>query len=492
MTPEKLLEAMIDLEDNTIMDARKTTPHRGGTRKFVVLIAAVVAMMAIGLTAFAAEEISGWFARYFANNAEMPLSTEQLDFIEENEQNLSQSQSYNGFTVELKSAISDGKIAYITLGLTAPEDVYLNKTVIEGYSEDKPVIRFRNYDGEDKGEFLYPASGQLVWGSRGSYTVEDNDGLDNTQDLLITLEPSYNEEDGNPLAPGTVWNIHIDEIVAGYVNEAYRKVLDEKYAGTNTLIPGEEAAKLYPEVVLAEGDWNFEITFADSKLDCIELVSEPVTTLACVGMKADGTNVYEDVQITSCKLRSLSVSLNYDRDYGVEFTNNWDRLVYVVMKDGSRIRLNESGYFGDGLSLIAETPIILDEVSHILLADGTEIPMITEQVAEVELIDTPITLSICVGMRPEDGRDVYMDMKITSFVLRSLSASIYCEDTSFAPEIGNNFDRPIYVVMEDGQRIRLKADTGLPGEQKLVAEAPILLESVDYVLLPGGTKLPMP
>ena len=377
MTPEKLLEAFTDLEDMDIMNAKKQkTRHAAPGRRFAVLIAAVIAMMAITVTAFAAEEISGWFAKFFENNTEAPLSTGQLDFIEENEQIIGETQTQNGYTLELKSAITDGKIAYILLGITAPEDMPLNRTEIPGYSKKPPVMHF----GNDVSDLLQTEDGEPIALATFTYTIqEDNDGLDNTQDILITAIPAVPGEAETALNSGSVWKLHIDDLIAEYCNDSFRKEMEKKYNGfAHEKLTDEELAKVYPKEVLTEEEWTFAVSF-----------------------------------------------------------------------DSSDFR-------------------------------------------ETELIEAPITLNICVGMRPEDGRDVYMDMKITSFVLRSLSASIYCEDKSFAPEIGNNFDRPIYVVMEDGQRIRLKADTGLPGEQKLVAEAPILLDEVSHVLLPGGIKLPMP
>lgn len=470
MTPEKLLEAMTDLEDNTIMDARKTTPHRGGTRKFVVLIAAVVAMMAIGLTAFAAEEISGWFARYFANNAEMPLSTEQLDFIEENEQIIGQVQVQDNCTLELKSALTDGEVAYFILRVTAPEGMVIEEATIGNWGGPGMLMP------ADEGIETMEGSSLVMW------KEEDDDGLGHTMDLVIQAHWVFDDMARKPFGPGETWKLHIEDFVVNCKNQAYIDSLEMEDGAA--VLTEEEMARAYTVMTLAEGTWDYEITF-DNPVQEIEVLTEPVTAWAGVGPES-----VENVTIASALLRPMGITLVTDKEYGTDFTKCGD--CYVVMKDGSTIPLGDGVSSLKGTILCSKTPIILEAVDYIVLGGSTTIPVSAEQVAEVELIDTPITLSICVGMRPEDGRDVYMDMKITSFVLRSLSASIYCEDTSFAPEIGNNFDRTIYVVMEDGQRIRLKADTGLPGEQKLVAEAPILLESVDYVLLPGGTKLPMP
>jgi len=50
----------------------------------------------------------------------------------------------------------------------------------------------------------------------------------------------------------------------------------------------------------------------------------------------------------------------------------WDgnRGVFVVMKDGSQIQLNSDG---TGYSWSSEIPIILGDVDHVRLADGTQV-----------------------------------------------------------------------------------------------------------------------
>jgi hypothetical protein len=52
-----------------------------------------------------------------------------------------------------------------------------------------------------------------------------------------------------------------------------------------------------------------------------------------------------------------------------------DNQVFAVRKDGSRIQLLPGGAQGKLYQeLKAEAPLILDELDHILLADGTKIP----------------------------------------------------------------------------------------------------------------------
>ena len=85
MKPEKILYAMNDIDGEFLNEARAAAAPHKSTRRFVVLAAAVVALMAITVTAFASEQISGWFRQYFGNQTDAPLTPGQIEFIEENE-----------------------------------------------------------------------------------------------------------------------------------------------------------------------------------------------------------------------------------------------------------------------------------------------------------------------------------------------------------------------------------------------------------------------
>lgn len=45
------------------------------------------------------------------------------------------------------------------------------------------------------------------------------------------------------------------------------------------------------------------------------------------------------------------------------------------MKDGSQMLMRESGGWPDNITFTFAAPIALEEVSHILLPNGTKIPM---------------------------------------------------------------------------------------------------------------------
>lgn len=115
----------------------------------------------------------------------------------------------------------------------------------------------------------------------------------------------------------------------------------------------------------------------------------------------------------------------------------------------------------------------------------------------VELISDPVDCpcEVRTGVVWEEsgqGHFTFEEEKVrlTSFQLRALSASVhfsYSEDDFVNADFGD-----FYAVMNDGSKIRLREDTGAPNQVTFTFDAPIILDEVDHILLPGGTKLPMP
>ena len=98
------------------------------------------------------------------------------------------------------------------------------------------------------------------------------------------------------------------------------------------------------------------------------LSSGLIVASTVVGVKPmdDGSyaDAYDDVTITSIVLRSMGMTVQVaDKHYA------YSELCHAVMKDGSKIELESywSKYYSSRI------PIVLDEVDHILLADGTKI-----------------------------------------------------------------------------------------------------------------------
>ncbi len=311
----------------------------------VALIALVAAMT---VTAFASEIISGWFKQYFARNTENGLNAEQIEYLDENELIVSESQVNNGYDLKLKSILSDGSTVYVTIGICAPTDV----------TEDD----LNNLWGSDID--FYDENGQPCASWTMNY-YEDGDGFENTADLVFEMNPA----DWNR---GDLWTLRIDTLRKLVHNKEYeRELLETKYAGQeNFMFTDDEAAQIYQQITLAEGPWEFTIDLSKVEEKAIELITEPVTVQVRCGMKQDGTYLYEEVHVTSILVSPLAATVQTDTDYAPDLTDG-DRSIYAVMKDGSRIALLSNWGVGGKQHFNAASPIILEDVDHILLGDGT-------------------------------------------------------------------------------------------------------------------------
>ena len=325
-------------------------PKRTGFR--VLVAAAVIAAMAV--TAFAAGNL-GWFRQYFEKQTDVPLTSEQIQFIEENEQLVTEPQLQNNCTIELKSLMTDGQYMCMILGITAPEGVK-----IEDFS-------IGNYGGET-GILTPAADWTLVGTGQTMYIEDDGDGKDNTVNIVCEAMFEY-EETEKPFDRGAVWNLHIEDLTTSCVNEEYLsqfEMVDGAY-----VLSGEEAAIAYQTLTLVDGTWDYQFTVKDGDFREIEIVpEEPIIASTAVGVKPmeDGSYVdaYKDVTITSVDLRSMGMTVHVADEYYA-----YTEMCYAVMKDGSKIELES--YWADHYS--SRIPIVLDEVDHILLADGTKIDM---------------------------------------------------------------------------------------------------------------------
>ena len=118
MTNMELLEAMTNIDGKLIENAKPQPKRSGKTLTRILLLAALIATLT--MTAFASKDIATWFKEYFSRYSE--LSEKQITFIEDNTTNIVQSQTCNGYTIEVDSAFSDGSYSIIKLKLIAPEN----------------------------------------------------------------------------------------------------------------------------------------------------------------------------------------------------------------------------------------------------------------------------------------------------------------------------------------------------------------------------------
>lgn len=350
-----------------ILDMKNNRKPRNRMLPKLVLVAAIVSMLAV--TASASEVVASWLRDYFiiSNNGE--LTADQSVYIEKNEQKVNQSQTVDGYTIKIKSAMTDGRIAHLVLGYSAPEDVPLTKNSLDG--AELQIVEFIHDNLT-----ITDSLGRKEIKRSGTTVYYNYDGT-NTQDIMLqfALDPKAESE---IIDSEMEWHIRLGGMTGMYYDKAYSKELETtKYAGMKShQLTDEEVERMHPKIRLCEGAWEFSFRFEHADHREIELINKPVVASACIGWDAEDEKIYEDVTITSFKLGGLSATITMDYQYGTPiFTNGEDSHIYVVMKDGSRVELKGSSGSIGCLNLLANGPIILENVDHILLTDGTVIPM---------------------------------------------------------------------------------------------------------------------
>lgn len=253
----------------------------------------------------------------------------------------------DGYSIALKSVKSDGNNAFITLGITAPEGVDLSE--YDGY----PVM-MKNSNRWGLFEIVSEGSDNVSGGYRSE---DDGDGKINTMNCILeyTAGSEHMRSGEVPFESGKVWNIYWQDICLAWWNEEESK---------------EE------EILLVEGSWSIDVTFENVITEELELITEPVPSRASYGWDLQGNDVYEETMITSFILRPMSAMIICDIDHAApDFLTEGDRCIYVVMQDGSRIALYGNSA-GSGIqTLQPESTIDLAQVDHVIMTDGTKIPV---------------------------------------------------------------------------------------------------------------------
>ena len=367
----------------------KAQIKRLSTRK-AWLIAAVIALTLL-LVGCAVAYANGWFQQIFSARSETPLSSEQIQYIQNNEQIVGQSQTKNDWTVDLKSTICDGRTGYLVFQVTAPDDVDLEQYLNPPTLDDKR-LSMGNCSASRKAAYsLAVASIGTVdternyWYLDGGNWISDQDGQPNT--VLFCMSIRCEKMDPNkpmlledPFGKDVSFRIRLLGITLEYTNLELQKEIEEKYAGQDYIVDGEEAAGLFCSDILTDEEWYFDVTF-DPDNQFMELINQPVSAQAKVWRYADEKqwetkDSLEEVQISSFRVTPFGASISYVPKpdaigISLKLWQNLDDEIYAVMKDGSRIKLDLVGT--DNAVLQAETPIVLSQLDHILLEDGTKL-----------------------------------------------------------------------------------------------------------------------
>ena len=362
---------------------------RLSTRK-MWLIAAVIALTLL-LVGCAVAYANGWFQQIFSARSETPLSSEQIQYIQNNEQIVGQSQTKNDWTVDLKSTICDGRTGYLVFQITAPDGMDLEQYLNPPTVDDKRLSPGNYSVSRNR---MYPLSKASIGNlneeknymfADGGNWISDNDGKANSvlYCMSIRCEKLYPDKPmllEDPFGKENTFHIRFMGITLEYTNLELQKEIEEKYAGQEYLVDGEEAAGLFCSDILTDEEWYFDVTF-DPDNQFMELITKPVSAQAKVWRYADEkqwdtVDSLEEIQISSFRVTPFGANIAFvpksdTIGISLQLWQDTDDEIYAVMKDGSRIKLDLTG--ADATILQAQTPIVLSQLDYILLEDGTKL-----------------------------------------------------------------------------------------------------------------------
>ena len=390
MTGQNLLIGLSYIDRKYIEESEQDFPEKKAkhlSAKKLWLIAAVIAL-ALLLVGCTVAYVNGWFQQIFSSRSETPLSSDQIQYIQNNEQIVGQSQMINDWTVELKSTICDGSTGYLVFQITAPNDVNLEQYLNPPTVDDKR-LSMGNYSANNKAGYSYAIASigtvdteQNYWYLDSGDWITDQDGQPNTVLFCMIIrcekiDPSKPLLLEDPFGKDVSFRIRLMGITLEYTNLELQKEIEEKYAGQDYIVDGEEAAGLFCSDILTDEEWYFDVTFAPDN-QFVELITKPVSTQAKVWRYADEKqwevkDSLEEVQISSFRITPFGATVSYipkPDAVGISSKLGEDG-IYAIMKDGSRVKLDFTG--NSDAVLQAETPIVLSQLDYILLEDGTKL-----------------------------------------------------------------------------------------------------------------------
>ena len=350
MTNHNLLDVIGQAQDQYILSAIRTrkqaatsapakTRPTGGILRKILIAAAILSLMV--MTAYAAKYVGQLFSTYFQQERSAQLSDGQIDYIENNLQpSVAQpvvTEAGDDYSVSVGSALTDGKIAYITVDIQAPEGVNLEEGYI--WFLENPLL------------IPEPAEG-LVLAPDGSSpdamcdytTVDDGDGLANTASLVFKVNPFLENENVMPFDGSIHWTMHAE----GFEKSVY-----------------DAEKRDFEYTLLTEGVWEFDLTFQNIDTREVEFVAEPIPMMTSNWIRCK--YIHEN-QITSFTLSGLSYRMELAKpEIDGEAQDIGD--VVIVMKDGTQQTL----FLLTAQTASLSAPIILDEVDYILLSNGVKL-----------------------------------------------------------------------------------------------------------------------
>lgn len=326
---------------------RKKQTRRAGRIAGKILLAAVlVSLLAVTASAATSGDL---FQRFFEKNAQKPLSENEIAYIEENEQpsvavpQPTQTPPESGYSVSVRSAITDGKTAYITVGVTAPEGVVLDDAAF--LSVEEPLL----FPDTTEGLEIAP-DGSSPDALCDYEAMEDGDGLPNTHNIVFKVNPFLKDSSIHPFDGHVQWTMSL------------------KGLSKTKFIPDGTGKGTFEDYPLSEDQWEFLLSFQPIDVKTVEFLPEPKTMMASKWLQEEYNT---EVILKSLALSGLHFDVVIEPKEGVYDKNDPLDIgdVDVVMKDGSSqkfLRICSCSYSLD-------VPIVLEDVDYLLLSDGTKL-----------------------------------------------------------------------------------------------------------------------
>lgn len=288
------------------------------------------------------------FLGIFQERNNNQLSAGQQSYIQTAVAEIGESVSCEGYTVTAQGAFTDGTVAYILLDIEAPEGVVIDGLGGIGFdTADREIVRGDN-----------PEKRLNITGLSMTYVpVADHDGCDHTASVLLQISCIRLNGSTYSFADGYARYLELSEI--HYYMDEYP----------------------YSCEVIAEGNWNFEIMFAQTQADDAEMLTAPIRMPMQRTMTAD----YVDTTISSIRIKGLGIDFYYTIDADdVQEPGDFGN-VQVVMKDGSIVNAypksgssvgnSEAGNRVFSCNYIAQAPIVIQDVDYVMIGDDTVIPV---------------------------------------------------------------------------------------------------------------------
>lgn len=328
--PEMVLSAKNGISSSTVHKTLRCTPLRRHGYKLSIAAAVIVMLIT---SAVAYWTVGKGFLQFFSKQSEQRLTESEMQYIEENTAGIGQKMTVNGWSVMIDSAICDTNHVYLKIDIEAPKGVNLDA---QSYTFRQHTLSAANT--ETHGVLHVGGTWDVI---RDDYSKNNAISLIRTSEMIVPLGcvPSFSS--------GSSQILRLEDLCVWQ---------------------GEK------EEVIAKGVWTFVFNLSDSHQDCVEFIDHPVV---CDAYRMTGKKI--QVQLLSFQLSPLGAIctysfLNGDEQEAVHFSD-----IKVKMDDGREVNLmpsagliNSDSSVGVSSFSVGE-PLLLHEVDHIILIDGTEL-----------------------------------------------------------------------------------------------------------------------